>query len=474
MNSLKAQLRKRPSFDEIMGYINTGQEIIKYPDRTASILRNSPYLGKFDGLFNSMDLQDQEEAIQKEKLKETQVQQIARESGTTRALVEMQTQTDKPFQPNRVSTSRSSTQTDRPSQGSYGTQTDRPSFAEFGVQADPPPPPAPPPRKVYGSFGTQTDTRPKKTYGEFAIQTDLDNPPQPPPPPPAVVAQQFDMAADDAKEEYLDYLMAATEQQENADLEKREKIKQIVENHLGRKVDDIPYYATKKPKPRISPYARGPKIEDESEQPSTSSSSNQPAPQQPMEVAPQRRRRKKGKEFNKMVVNEEETQQKRAPDEAPSEPRKRMNKKQTFEAITLPEPEQALKPPVKAKPKPKSRRQKTEPKFEELALPDETKPEQNSEPQTEAKAEPKTKTKAKAKAKPVKQVGVEKIEGKDAKWWKGKSITVLKQQAELRGHRFTDAETKGGTRSVNGAKTKFQRFKKDDYYNTLMKILKLN
>ena len=156
MNSLKAQLRKRPSFDEIMGYINTGQEIIKYPDRTASILRNSPYLGKFDGLFNSMDLQDQEEAIQKEKLKETQVQQIARESGTTRALVEMQTQTDKPFQPNRVSTSRSSTQTDRPSQGSYGTQTDRPSFAEFGVQADPPPPPAPPSRL---SFATQTDTR---------------------------------------------------------------------------------------------------------------------------------------------------------------------------------------------------------------------------------------------------------------------------------------------------------------------------
>ena len=193
-----------------------------------------------------------------------------------------------------------------------------------------------------------------------------------------------------------------------------------------------------------------------------------------MEVAPQRRRRKKGREFNKMVVNDEETQQKRAPDEAPTEPRKRMNKKQTFEAITLPEPEPALKPPVKAKPKPKSRRQKTEPKFEELALPDETKPEQNSEPQTEAKAEPKTKTKAKAKAKPVKQVGVEKIEGKDAKWWKGKSITVLKQQAELRGHRFTDAETKGGTRSVNGVKTKFQRFKKDDYYNTLMKILKLN
>ena len=69
---------------------------------------------------------------------------------------------------------------------------------------------------------------------------------------------------------------------------------------------------------------------------------------------------------------------------------------------------------------------------------------------------------------------MEKIAGKDTDWWEGQTITVLKQQAELRGHRFTDAETKGGTRSVNGVKTKFIRYKKDDYYKTLMKLLKLN
>ena len=46
--------------------------------------------------------------------------------------------------------------------------------------------------------------------------------------------------------------------------------------------------------------------------------------------------------------------------------------------------------------------------------------------------------------------GVGLIENKSMSFWKSQNITILKQQAELRGHRFTDLETKGG-----GPKSKF-------------------
>ena len=52
-------------------------------------------------------------------------------------------------------------------------------------------------------------------------------------------------------------------------------------------------------------------------------------------------------------------------------------------------------------------------------------------------------------------------------FWKSQNITILKQQAELRGHRFTDLETKGG-----GPKSKFKKSKREDYLETLLKLLK--
>ena len=45
-------------------------------------------------------------------------------------------------------------------------------------------------------------------------------------------------------------------------------------------------------------------------------------------------------------------------------------------------------------------------------------------------------------------------------------------QAELRGHRFTDVETKGGNSTVLGVKTKIKKFKKEDYLQVLFKRLK--
>ena len=50
-------LRKKPTFDELINYLND-QPKIKYPDRTATLLRNSHYLSQFDG--NLFDLEEQQ------------------------------------------------------------------------------------------------------------------------------------------------------------------------------------------------------------------------------------------------------------------------------------------------------------------------------------------------------------------------------------------------------------------------------
>ena len=59
-------LRKKPTINELINYIEVEQPKIKYPDRTATSLRNSHYLSQFDGLF---DLEEQENQITKEQIR---------------------------------------------------------------------------------------------------------------------------------------------------------------------------------------------------------------------------------------------------------------------------------------------------------------------------------------------------------------------------------------------------------------------
>ena len=65
-------------------------------------------------------------------------------------------------------------------------------------------------------------------------------------------------------------------------------------------------------------------------------------------------------------------------------------------------------------------------------------------------------------------MGVEKVIGKSEAWWRTQNIAFLKVQAELRGKRFSDLDTKGG-RTRNGEK--IPRMKKADYLNELLKRL---
>ena len=89
MSNYKAYLRKQPTYDEITGYIHFGQDRITYPDRSATFMRDSPYLGLYDGI-TFRDLEEQEQKIETEKLKEAQIRRVAGEQGITHVVPEKQ------------------------------------------------------------------------------------------------------------------------------------------------------------------------------------------------------------------------------------------------------------------------------------------------------------------------------------------------------------------------------------------------
>ena len=80
---MKSNLRKKPTFDELINYIEVEQPKIKYPDRRATFLRNTHYLSQFDG--NLFDLEEQEKQITKEQIKEKEIVRAA--AATTASLV---------------------------------------------------------------------------------------------------------------------------------------------------------------------------------------------------------------------------------------------------------------------------------------------------------------------------------------------------------------------------------------------------
>jgi hypothetical protein len=73
-------LRKRPTFDGTLNYLQYGQETIKYPDRKATFLRESPDMGFLDN-FVTAHLQEQERNMAKEPVKQARMRQMALEQG---------------------------------------------------------------------------------------------------------------------------------------------------------------------------------------------------------------------------------------------------------------------------------------------------------------------------------------------------------------------------------------------------------
>ena len=68
-------LRRRPTLNELTTYLQVGQPKIKYPDRTATRLRNSHYLMQFDG--HLLNIEEQEKTIEKNKLAQNELNRIS-------------------------------------------------------------------------------------------------------------------------------------------------------------------------------------------------------------------------------------------------------------------------------------------------------------------------------------------------------------------------------------------------------------
>ena len=84
----KQGLRERPSYDELIGYLEYGQEKITYPDRFFKQLRETPQLSNLlDGEGMTVkDLEEQQLNQMKEIQKEHAIQQTG---GTAQQLLTM-------------------------------------------------------------------------------------------------------------------------------------------------------------------------------------------------------------------------------------------------------------------------------------------------------------------------------------------------------------------------------------------------
>ena len=137
------------------------------------------------------------------------------------------------------------------------------------------------------------------------------------------------------------------------------------------------------------------------------------------------------------------------------------NKPATPPDVPVPKPKPVPKPEPTPEPTPAPKPKAT------------PKPKAKPEPPPEPTPAPKPKVKPVPPPEPVKQVGVEIINNNSKSFWQGQGISILKLQCELRGKRFTDAETKGTTRSVNGKKIKVKRMMKLDHLNALLNLLNI-
>ena len=76
-------LRPRPDFEQIVNYLNNGQEHVKYPDREAKFIRNHPYVTQLD----FFEMQDQQKKAWEEQVKDKEAGEIADETKKSKALV---------------------------------------------------------------------------------------------------------------------------------------------------------------------------------------------------------------------------------------------------------------------------------------------------------------------------------------------------------------------------------------------------
>ena len=131
-------LRKKPTFNELINYLEVEQPKIRYPDRTASFIRNSNYLSQFDG--NLIDVEEQQKNIAKEQIRETEIRNLVTNTQATASVLRSDASQDQnrrtTEQATQVKPKRRSTQTD-PETKSGGMQTDPETKSEATQIGDP-------------------------------------------------------------------------------------------------------------------------------------------------------------------------------------------------------------------------------------------------------------------------------------------------------------------------------------------------
>ena len=84
-------LRRRESYDEVVSIVETDQTKIKYPNRVAVQILNSPYMKQLD-TEALMDMQNQQDSMSNNKMKQLVMQELASQTGTP--FVQMRVQHD--------------------------------------------------------------------------------------------------------------------------------------------------------------------------------------------------------------------------------------------------------------------------------------------------------------------------------------------------------------------------------------------
>ena len=78
----KYGLRKKPTYDTLIDYIQNKQPILKYPDRLATQIINSRELSNLDGL-GMIGMEEQQQNIMKEQQRQVIITQQANRDGST-------------------------------------------------------------------------------------------------------------------------------------------------------------------------------------------------------------------------------------------------------------------------------------------------------------------------------------------------------------------------------------------------------
>ena len=98
-------------------------------------------------------------------------------------------------------------------------------------------------------------------------------------------------------------------------------------------------------------------------------------------------------------------------------------------------------------------------------------PAKEDEPAPTKESKPAKGGKGRAVSLPPNKHGVLLTQDKPVSWWARQNIQFIKTQAELRGHRFSDLDTKGGMVKKDGKLMKSKRLSKADYLEVLTGLI---